>query len=120
MMPVSRGVMDQTNHPFPTYEEFWPHYLRMHSKRETRLLHFAGIFLGACSIIKGVFAFKVGWILIAPLIGYTFAWFAHVFIERNQPATFEYPLWSLRGDFQMLKLWLTGQLSDELIRNEIH
>lgn len=33
---------------------------------------------------------------------YAFAWTAHFFVENNKPATFTYPVWSLRGD---LKLW---------------
>jgi len=33
---------------------------------------------------------------------YAFAWIGHFFVEKNRPATFKYPIWSLRGD---LKLW---------------
>ena len=51
-----------------------------------------------------------GWRLDGPLrmvmggviSAYAFAWTAHFFVENNKPATFTYPVWSLRGD---LKLW---------------
>ena len=36
-----------------------------------------------------------------PLLGYGFAWVGHFFYEKNHPATFTYPTFSLLGDFRM-------------------
>ncbi|OCF40073.1 hypothetical protein I317_06148 [Kwoniella heveanensis CBS 569] len=42
------------------------------------------------------------WIAGGIVGAYGFAWISHFFVEKNKPATFTYPVWSLRGD---LKMW---------------
>ena len=48
------------------------------------------------------------WIVL-PLTGYGFAWVGHAFFEKNKPATFKHPLWSLRGDFTLFFDILIGR-----------
>ena len=44
-------------------------------------------------------------------VGYAFAWFSHVFVEGNRPATFLHPTFSFIADFQLLWLLVTSQLA---------
>jgi hypothetical protein len=101
---------------FRTYDDFWPFYLSQHSKPSTRIWHFIGT---ACVLLCLVLSIvlKNGWFLLAaPVLGYGLAWFSHFFIEGNKPATFGHPLWSLRADFRMFWLRLTGKMEEELNR----
>jgi len=99
---------------YRTFAEFWPFYLREHARLGTRLFHYVGTSL---VVLIAIFGIATGnwWLLLAmPVAGYFFAWISHAAIERNRPATFTYPLWSLAADFRMWWFWLTGRLGREL------
>jgi hypothetical protein len=99
-----------------TFAEFWPFYLREHSQPRTRALHYAGTTLVIAIAVVAAVTGRWLWLLAVPIAGYGFAWLAHFAVEKNRPATFTYPLWSLAADFKMWWLWLTGRLGKELER----
>lgn len=96
-----------------SFAEFWPYYVRAHSRPRTRILHAIGSTLALACIAAGVAA-SAWFFLAAPLIGYSFAWYAHFFVEHNKPATFGHPFWSLAADYVMLWKMVTGRMSDEV------
>ncbi|MEI9994861.1 MAG: DUF962 domain-containing protein [Rhizomicrobium sp.] len=103
-----------TNRPIRTYTEFWPYYLQEHARPATRNLHFFGTGLALASIVGAIVLGRPLLALIALVAGYGPAWIAHFFVEKNRPATFTYPVWSLVSDFRMAWSWATGHLEAEL------
>ena len=100
---------------YGSYEQFWPFYVSQHMRAATRVLHFVGTSLVCVAAAAGVLV-SPAWLATAPLAGYGFAWVGHFAFERNRPATFTYPLWSLRGDFRMFRLMLLGRMTPEVER----
>lgn len=98
------------------YSEFWDHYVSEHSRPMTRHLHFIGTGLG---IILLLWFISTGAYLLIPLsfvVGYAFAWFSHFFVEKNRPASFEYPVWSFISDYKMMFLMAAGKMNAEVER----
>lgn len=99
-----------SNERITSFEEFWPFYVREHSLPATRTFHFIGTTLALINLTLFIVTLN-WWLLPAALVGsYGFAWFSHFFIEKNRPATFTYPLYSLRADFRMYLLMWRGQM----------
>ncbi|HMS43237.1 MAG TPA: DUF962 domain-containing protein [Pyrinomonadaceae bacterium] len=104
------------NERIKTYAEFWDFYVAEHSMPLTRLLHFVGTSLG---IVLLVWFLRNGTYFYIPLcfvVGYAFAWFSHFVIEKNKPATFQYPLWSFISDYKMMFYMLIGKMNGEVER----
>ncbi len=100
-----------------TYDQFWLRYLRAHAKPSTRLLHYCGSTLALVCLVLAVLRLNWWWLLAAPVVGYAFAWTAHLLVEGNRPETFGHPLWSLVSDFRMVGLWSAGRLEPHLKRS---
>ena len=102
-----------------TYGEFWPHYLAAHADPRCRAMHYAGTLAALGLLGHGARDGRLALGCRRAGVGYAPAWFGHAVFERNRPATFGHPLWSLVSDFRMLGLFLTGRLAGELSRHRI-
>ena len=98
------------NEDYKSFREFYPAYLAEHSQPMTRRLHFVGLVLAIAVIVGVVVTGRAWWLLAAPVVGYGLSWIGHFFFEKNRPATFKHPLYSLMGDLVMFKDMLTGRL----------
>ncbi len=98
---------------FGSFAEFYPFYLGEHAKPLCRALHYIGTTLTLVAVALAIM-FGSQWLWAVPVAGYGFAWVAHFFVEKNKPATFTYPFWSLLGDYKMYFSWLTGRLRQQL------
>ena len=99
---------------YRSFSEFWPFYVAEHSRPVTRWLHLLGTTAGLATVVYFIASGR-WWLFPLGLIpGYGCAWLAHFIVEKNKPATFEYPLWSFIADYKMIALMLTGRMPDEL------
>ena len=84
-----------------SYNEFYQFYLTEHSNPISRKLHFIGTLLVFLFLFMAIISgWDWQWVFI-PIVGYGFAWIGHAFFEKNKPATFKYPFWSLLSDFRL-------------------
>ena len=96
---------------FTTFAEFYPFYLSEHSNRTCRRLHFVGSSLALICLAMLLASGRPQYLLYALLCGYGFAWVGHFVFEKNQPASFKQPLYSLMGDWKMFWQLLTGKIA---------
>ena len=103
---------------FKSFNEFWPFYISEHSRPGTRTLHLIGTTSGILALIYFIVIGKWYLIPLALVPGYGGAWLGHFLIEKNKPATFQYPLWSFIGDYKMIALMMTGRIGREIADTE--
>ena len=95
---------------YQSFAEFYPFYLSEHSDRTCRRLHFAGSSLALLCLVALIVTRNPWWLLAGILCGYGFAWIGHFAFEKNQPASFKQPLYSLMGDWAMYRDIWSGKI----------
>lgn len=100
--------------PIQSFDEFWPYYVLEHRVASNRTLHFIGSTL--VLIVAAFMVYSGQWLLFfaLPFVGYGFAWTGHFFIEKNKPASFKYPFYSLIADWKMWAYMLVGRMESEV------
>ena len=105
-----------THERYQNLNEFWGYYVQEHSQPLTRQLHFIGnmnLFLWLLFAL-----WRRDWRLIvwSVISSYGFAWIGHFFVEKNRPATFEYPLMSAVCDMRMYYEMWRGTMDAEIAK----
>ena len=90
-------------------KEFYPFYLQEHSNSISRILHFIGTSLVILLVPAALLFHDLRLLILIPFVGYGFAWIGHFFFEKNKPATFKYPAYSLASDFLLFWDLLRGK-----------
>ncbi|CEG57083.1 DUF962 domain-containing protein [Legionella fallonii] len=94
---------------FKNFKEFYPFYLSQHQNPMCKRLHFVGTLLVCLCLLTALMTGNFYWLILLPFIGYGFAWAGHFIFEKNKPATFKHPFYSLLGDFVLFKDILLGK-----------
>lgn len=102
--------------PIDSFEAFWPHYVRAHQHPSNRVLHAIGTSMGVAMALAAAITRRSRLVPLGLVLGYGPAWIGHFFVEGNRPATFGHPLWSLKGDFVMLRHMIAGTMDAEIAR----
>lgn len=109
-------VIKNMRRKFTSLRQFYHYYLLEHRHPTCRALHFVGTSLFLAVVIYAIVIGPLWWLALGPISGYGFAWIGHFLYEKNKPATFEYPLFSLLSDFIMFWHMLTFQIPKRIQR----
>lgn len=100
-----------------TFEEFWPHYVRLHSRRETQEIHaIATVACGAC-VVLGLALRRPGMFLVGPAIDHLLAQASHRLYQGNATKPWRHPLWHARAELRMCRLVVGGRMAAETRRH---
>jgi hypothetical protein len=99
--------MNTTNR-IKSFKEFYPFYLEQHQNYTSRVLHFVGTSCFIVSLIGGFLFHQISFLGVGVFLAYACAWVGHFFFEKNKPATFQYPIFSLLSDFKLYFEILAG------------
>ena len=88
---------------YTSFREFYPFYLGEHRHPVSRRLHVVGTLSMLAITVLALVTRNWRLVLAGIVVAYALAWIGHFVFEKNRPATFQYPLYSLRGDFTMLR-----------------
>lgn len=101
-----------------SFDDFWPHYLSQRRSKRCRILHYTGSVFALGLTLVFIISSNLAWLVTAFIAGYGFAWLGHSTFERNRPDTFQYPIFSLVGDFRMSWAALRGRLMEHYERHK--
>jgi hypothetical protein len=95
---------------FASFAEFYPFYLSQHNHPVCRRLHVLGTLMSVAATLYCLVTGAYAWIPLALLLPYPFGWVGHFVFEKNRPASFRWPFYSMLGDVRMTVDVLRGTI----------
>ncbi len=103
-------MTDLKSKDYKCFADFYPFYLSQHKSKACRRLHFIGSLLIILLVFYVLYSANWPLLYLLPVVGYSFAWAGHFIFEKNTPATFTYPIYSLMADWVMFKDIIIGKI----------
>ncbi len=98
------------------FEQFWPHYVRMHTRPETHVWHAAGTLACLGLLAAAAVTRQPILALLAPVADYALAQASHRLFEANRTTPWKHHVWHTRAELRMLGLVLRGRMDAEVTR----
>jgi hypothetical protein len=100
-----------------SFEDFWPHYVRLHQRSQTHFFHALATSSSAALIAAAVWRRQPLFLVLAPLANHLIAQTSHRLFEQNQSTPWKNTAWHTRAELRMLSLVLTGRMAAEVRRH---
>ena len=97
-----------------SFEEFWPHYVRLHRRAETHWLHAAATSSSVALLGAAMLRRQPVFLFVAPLVNHLIAQAGHRLFEQNRSTPWRNPLRHARAELRMLRLVLSGRMLREV------
>jgi hypothetical protein len=115
-MPDGGRVDAHDAYAVHAFEDFWPHYVRLHTRPETHALHAVATLSCLGLLAAAVVTRQPALAVVAPLVDFAIAQASHRIFEENVTTPWKNQLWHTRAELRMLRLVLTGRMRAEVER----
>jgi hypothetical protein len=99
-----------------SFEDFWPHYVRLHTKRSTHVLHAIASTVCLTLLVAAALFRQPILAVLAPLADFAIAQTSHRLFEENRTTPWKNQIWHTRAELRMLGLVLRGRMGAEVER----
>jgi hypothetical protein len=100
-----------------SFEDFWPHYVRLHTKPETQWIHAAATCTSIVLLTAAVARKSLFLAAISPFANHLIAQSSHRLFEANKSTPWKNQIWHTRAEIRMLRLVVTGRMAKEVSRH---
>lgn len=114
---MSASATGASPYDAPSFEAFWPSYVRMHTRPETQVLHAVATLSAITLVAAGVVTMRPSLVVLAPVVDYAVAQTSHRVFEKNRTTPWRHHAWHARAELRMLWLVLRGRMRAEVARH---